>query len=97
MKKQIIKKYMVRNGHIMEWVLWYKILVFIENKGTDSQKDSLNSILTSKKHPGTIKIRDFIYQFLSLTKDKISRKTDEGLLFNLFASVDSALITPQTP
>ena len=92
-KKITIQNYLSRNGSIKESVLWHKILVSVENKGIENQKKDLKSILCSKNHVGTIKIRNFIYQFLHLTKDKISRKTDENLLFNLFSSIDSALIT----
>ena len=88
----MIKKCLEASGNVKEWVLWSSILVFIENKGTASQKDSLHSILSGKNHPGTITIRSFVYQFLSLTKEKISNKTDENLLFNLFCSIDGALL-----
>jgi hypothetical protein len=91
-KLKVIEKYIKSNGLTKEWVLWSNILCFIENKGTGDQKESLHLILSSRNHAGTIIIRDFVYQFLNLTKDKITGKTDENLLFNLFASIDTSIL-----
>jgi hypothetical protein len=93
MNRQItIERYFADKGHINESVLWHNIIVFVENKGTHSQKQSLFSIVSEKAHPGSIAIRQFIYQFLDLTRDKTSGKTNENLLFNLFASIDTAIL-----